>query len=98
MAAPKKIAWAELRVGLMAVAALVILGALIFLMTGTKKLFAARATIYTYMDDSAALARKAPVRINGILAGEIKTVALSGETSPRRIIRVEMEIDNEYLH
>jgi phospholipid/cholesterol/gamma-HCH transport system substrate-binding protein len=70
---------------------------LIFLMTGTKKFFAKQVTIYTYLDDSAALAKRAPVRINGILAGEVKTVELSGETSPRRIIRVLMEIDEHFL-
>ena len=38
MASPHKSGWAQLRVGLMAVAALVILGVLIFLLTGTGKL------------------------------------------------------------
>ena len=33
-------------------------------------------TLYTYMDDSAALAPSSPVRINGILAGKVKKVAL----------------------
>ena len=97
MASPQKVGWAQLRVGLMAVAALVILGVLIFLMTGNKKFFAKQVTIYTYMDDSAALAPRAPVRINGILAGKVKKVELSGETSPRRIIRVTMEIESDFL-
>jgi phospholipid/cholesterol/gamma-HCH transport system substrate-binding protein len=97
MAPAKKTGWAQLRVGLMAIVALIILGVLIFLLTGTQKLFADHVTIYTYMADSAALTVKAPVRINGILAGKISKVALSGETAPRRIIRIDMEIEKGFM-
>jgi phospholipid/cholesterol/gamma-HCH transport system substrate-binding protein len=97
MPSAHKTGWAQLRVGVMAVAALIILGVLIFLLTGEKKLFAKHATIYTYMADSATLARGAPVRINGILAGKIAKVGLSGETATRRVIRIDMEIEMEML-
>ena len=92
-----KTGWAKLRVGVMAVAALIILGILIFLLTGEKKLFADHVTLYTYMADSAALAKGAPVRINGILGGKIAKVALSGETAPTRIIRIDMQIESAFL-
>lgn len=97
MPSAHKTGWAQLRVGVMAVAALIILGVLIFLLTGEKKLFAKDATIYTYMADSAALAKGAPVRINGILAGKIAKVGLSGETTTRRVIRIDMEVEMDML-
>jgi phospholipid/cholesterol/gamma-HCH transport system substrate-binding protein len=97
MPAAHKVGWAQLRVGLMALAALAITGVLVFFLTGTKKLFADRETIYTYMDDSAALASGSPVRLNGILAGKVKKVELSGETTPQRIIRIAMEVDKDML-
>jgi phospholipid/cholesterol/gamma-HCH transport system substrate-binding protein len=97
MASPHKSGWAQLRVGLMAIAALVILGVLIFLLTGTGSLFAKRSVVYTYLSDSAALAPSSPVRINGIVSGKVDSVELSGETAPRRIIRVTMEIETERL-
>ena len=97
MASPHKSGWAQLRVGLMAIAALVILGVLIFLLTGTGKLFAKRSVVYTYLTDSAALAPSSPVRINGIVSGTVESVELSGETAPRRIIRVKMEIETDKL-
>lgn len=81
MPSAKKVKWAQLRVGLMAVVAMVMLGALVFLLTGTKKLFVPKATLYTYMDDSAALATGSPVRLNGILIGNVKNVELSGQTA-----------------
>lgn len=97
MPAAHKVGWAQLRVGLMAVAALMITGLLIFLLTGTKKIWTEDATIYTFMDDSAALATGAPVRLNGILIGEVKRVELSGESAPQRIIKVEMEVEKAML-
>jgi phospholipid/cholesterol/gamma-HCH transport system substrate-binding protein len=97
MATAKKVGWAELRVGIMAVIAMIILGVMIFLLTGDTKLFAKNELLYTYMDDSAALANGAPVRLNGILAGKVKNVELSGERQPLRIIKITLEIDKNML-
>jgi phospholipid/cholesterol/gamma-HCH transport system substrate-binding protein len=81
----------------MAAGALIILGALVFVLTGTKKIWTKNELLYTYMDNSSALASGSPVRLNGILVGEVNKVELSGESLPRRIIRVEMEIEREML-
>jgi len=81
----------------MALVAMVLLGVLVFLLTGTKKLFVPRVTLVTYLDDSAALAVGAPVRLNGIVIGDVTRVELSGETAPRRIVRVEMSVDSGSL-
>lgn len=97
MPSAKKVRWAQLKVGIMAIAAMVVLAVLIFLLTGTKKLFVRRATLYTFMDDSAALAVGAPVRLNGILIGDVAQVGLSGLKEPRRIVRVDMSVDASML-
>lgn len=97
MPAAKKVKWAQLRVGLMAVVAMVILAALVFLLTGTRKLFTRKATIHTYLIDSAALAVGAPVRLNGILIGNVEHVGLSGLTEPRKVVIVDMSIDYDAL-
>lgn len=76
----------------MAIAAMVILGVLIFLMTGKKSIFAREVVIYTYMDDAAALATGSPVRLNGILIGSVDRVELSGSTEPTRVVRIAMAI------
>lgn len=98
MPSVKRIRWAQLRVGLMAIVAMVILAVLIFLMTGQKALFVREAVIYTYMDDSAALATGAPVRLNGILIGNVSRVELSGSLEPNRIVRVAMSIPRQRLN
>jgi phospholipid/cholesterol/gamma-HCH transport system substrate-binding protein len=93
----KKIRWAQLKVGVMAVFALTLLAILIFLMTGDRRFFSSRALIYTYLDDSYAITPSAPVRLNGILIGKIGKIGLSGETAPNRTIKVEMDVDHDML-
>jgi phospholipid/cholesterol/gamma-HCH transport system substrate-binding protein len=92
-----KARWAKLKVGVMAIAALVILGILIFLLTGNTNPFVPKAVLYTYMEDSAALAENAPVRLNGIVVGKVKKIALSGLNEPLKTIRMDLEIDNKFL-
>jgi len=97
MPSAKKVKWAQLRVGIMAVVAMFLLGMLVFLLTGTKKLFSNKATLYTYLDDSAALAVGAPVRLNGIVIGDVMRVGLSGSKVARRSVRIEMSVDSGML-
>lgn len=93
MPSAKKIQWAQLRVGIMAIVAMAILSVLVFLLTGTKGFFVSKAKLHTYMDDSAALAVGAPVRLNGIIIGDVANVGLSGDKKPRRVVRIDMSVD-----
>lgn len=99
MPSAKKVTWAELRVGITASVAVVLVGILIYLLTGKRNFFAHDVMLYTYMQDAAAVAVGAPVRINGILAGRIDKVGLSGpqERDPRKTIRIDMAVEEKYL-
>jgi phospholipid/cholesterol/gamma-HCH transport system substrate-binding protein len=97
MPASEKKRWAQLKVGLLAITALAILAFLIFLMTSSRGLLTRTVDIYTYMDDSAAIAEGAPVRLNGITIGKVAHVDLSGSSEPNRIIRMTLQIDQKYL-
>jgi phospholipid/cholesterol/gamma-HCH transport system substrate-binding protein len=97
MALQTKKRWAQLKVGLLAISALCILAALIFLMTSSTGLFTKRAQLFTFLDDSAAIAESAPVRLNGITVGKVARVALSGSNEPNRIVRVTLEVNNDFL-
>jgi phospholipid/cholesterol/gamma-HCH transport system substrate-binding protein len=97
MPSRQKIAWAQLKVGITAAAAMAILGILIFLITGSKTFFADEVVLYTYLSDSAALTPGANVRLNGIYVGSIENVELTGERDPRRIVKVTMSIQQEML-
>jgi phospholipid/cholesterol/gamma-HCH transport system substrate-binding protein len=95
--AQSKTRWAQLRVGIMALTALIILSVLIFLMAGSSGLFKSKTRLYTYMADSSALAASSPVRLNGILIGKVSSVDLSGQADPSRVVRITLEIDNDFL-
>lgn len=97
MSQQSKVRWAQLRVGLVTIVALAILGYLIFLLSGTHGFFKGKSTIYTYMGDSSDLAEGAPVRLNGIVIGEVRKVELSGSSEPGRVIKIDMEIKNDFM-
>ena len=92
-----KTGWAQLKVGLMAIAAMAILGFLIFLMSGVRGIFQTKTEVYTYLDDSQAVADGSDVRLNGILIGRVAHVDLSGSSDPNRIVKVTLQIDNKFL-
>jgi phospholipid/cholesterol/gamma-HCH transport system substrate-binding protein len=97
MPAAKKVAWAQLRVGLMSMVALLLLALLIFLLTGAENPFEDKAVLYTYMNDSAALSEGSPVRLNGILIGKVKSVLLTGDKNNDRAIRMTLQVESRYL-
>ncbi|MBA3973610.1 MAG: hypothetical protein C0504_05235 [Candidatus Solibacter sp.] len=97
MPSPKNVAWSQLKVGIMAMLALAVLASLIFLLTGADNPFAEKATLHTYLRDSAALSDGAAVRLNGILIGKVKSIALTGDKDVNRTIRMTMQIDRNYL-
>lgn len=97
MAPAKKVAWSQLKVGVMAMIALAILAVLIFLLTGAENPFADKATLYTYLADSAAMTEGSAVRLNGILIGKVKKIELSGDADVNRTIRMSMQVERQDL-
>src|SRR5260370_35618422 len=96
MALQTKRRWAQLRVGLLAITALAVLAFLIFLMTSSKGFFTTRSELYTYLDDSAAIAQGAPVRVNGITAGKEARVALVGFKRPNRNVQNFLQVRKSF--
>ena len=82
---------------MMAIAALIILGVLIFMLTGSQHPFATRIPLYTYMEDSAALTDNSAVRLNGIVIGKVSKIALSGSTEPKRVIRMDLQVEDRFM-
>jgi len=98
MPTTSKSSWAQLKVGIMAAVALLILAFLIVLMSGVNPLFRRTTEVFTYLPDSAAMTEGAtPVRLNGILIGKVKKVELSGSSDPGRIVKLTLSIDNSAL-
>jgi len=92
-----KIRWSQLKVGVIAFSAVIILALLIFLLTGSRGIFEHNETIRTYLDDAAGIAESTPVRLNGILVGAVQAVSLSGSKDPKRAVQFEMAIEGKFL-
>ena len=97
MAIQNRTTWARLKVGILAIFAMSILAVLIFLITGNTNIFESNVVIYTYMADAAALTTGAPVNLNGIPVGKVKTIRLSGAKDPMRLVRIDMQIPEHTL-
>lgn len=97
MPSKEKVNLSQLKVGILGIVALACVTLLIFLLTGNTQFFKNQVYLHVYTSDAAGLTSGAPVRINGIQAGTVKTVELSGETNPARTIRVDLMIDQNLL-
>ena len=97
MAERSKIRWSQLKVGIVAFAALVILAVLIFLLTGSRGIFQHNETIRTYMDDASGMADSAPVRLNGILVGTVQRIRISGSKDPNRAVEFLLGIQEKFM-
>ncbi|MBZ5635101.1 MAG: MlaD family protein [Acidobacteriia bacterium] len=99
MPTTSKSTWSQLKVGLMAMFALLLLAFLIILMSGVNPLFRTTTEVFTYLPDSVAMTEGAtPVRLNGILIGKVKKVELSGSSDPSRIVKLTLSIYNDALN
>jgi len=92
-----KVRWAQLKVGVVAFVAMVILAVLIFLLTGNKSIFQRNVTVRTYMEDAGGMAESAPVRLNGILVGTVQSIRISGSKERRRAVEFKMSINEKYM-
>jgi phospholipid/cholesterol/gamma-HCH transport system substrate-binding protein len=97
MPSKEKVNIAQLKVGILGIVALACVTLLIFLLTGNTQWFKNQVDLHAYTSDAAGLTQGSPVRINGIQAGNVKSVALSGETNPARIIRIDFAVDRQML-
>jgi phospholipid/cholesterol/gamma-HCH transport system substrate-binding protein len=97
MAIQNRATWARLKVGILALFAMSILAVLIFLITGQTNIFESQVVIYTYMADAAALTNGAPVNLDGIPIGKVKTIRLSGSKDPMRLVRIDMQVPEGQL-
>ncbi|MGA2118496.1 MAG: MlaD family protein [Bryobacteraceae bacterium] len=88
--------WARLRVTVVSLVSLLILGTLIYLLSGGG-LFTRRVVIFLYVPDATGVAPGAPVRVDGIDVGRVAAVGLSGSKQLDRVIRVSLKVDSVQL-
>jgi phospholipid/cholesterol/gamma-HCH transport system substrate-binding protein len=99
MPSQQEVRWSQLKVGVIVLIASVILVTLLFLMTSSAGLgiLSRKLTIYTYFENSAGLKAGAPVNLQGVTIGTVKTVTVVA--SPERKltpVRVVMKLNEKY--
>ena len=93
-----KVRWSQLKVGVVALCAFVVLFVLVFLLTSSKGgLFQANALLRTYMDDASGLGDGTAVRLNGITVGYLDRLQLTNSRDPKRTVEFVMSVQKEYL-
>jgi len=84
------LAWAELKIGLVSLFALVVATTFIFLLTGSNGFFWQRYSIKTVFPEVAGLKEGAPVRVAGVEVGSVVDVTFAGDR-----VEVTMEVLKE---
>jgi phospholipid/cholesterol/gamma-HCH transport system substrate-binding protein len=98
MPSAAKTRWSQLKVGIVAAVAMVILAVLVITMSGTNPLFRETTEVFVYFGDSFAMTAGAtPVRLNGILIGKVSKIDLSGSADLNRTVRVSLALNQESL-
>ncbi len=82
MPSQKQLQWAQLRVGLTVVFAAVVLGFLVFLMSGTTGLFTPTLKLVCYMDNAGGLRNGAPVRLQNVDIGNVASIRIVNHHAP----------------
>lgn len=87
---------ARFRVTVVAVAALVIVALIVYLLTGGT-LLQEKVTLYLFIPDATGVEAGSAVRVNGTGVGKVFEVALSGSNIPARVIRLTLKVEREHL-
>lgn len=97
MPSKERVSFAQLKVGILGIVALSCVALLVFLLTGNMQWFKKEIPLHVYTQDAGGLTKSSPVRINGIQAGTVNSVDLSGQTDPAKVIRIDLVIDEDMM-
>jgi len=99
MPSEQEVRWSQLKIGVIVIVASAVLTTLLFLMTSASGLgfFTHKLTVTTYFENSAGLKTGAPVNLEGVTIGVVKSVTVT--TAPDRKltpVMVVMALDTKY--
>jgi phospholipid/cholesterol/gamma-HCH transport system substrate-binding protein len=87
----KQLKWSQLKVGLTVLAASIVLGILILLMSGTGGVFTKKIALKSYFDNAGGLREGAPVRLQGVDIGNVSAIRVVSDPA-RRLTPVEITL------
>ncbi|HTC55481.1 MAG TPA: MlaD family protein [Candidatus Sulfotelmatobacter sp.] len=97
MPSQKQIKWSELRVGVTVIFASLVLGLLLFLMSGTGGFFSKRITLVSYFDNAEGLRVGAPVRLSGVDIGNVSKILIVRDRDKQLTpVEIVMKVSTKY--
>jgi phospholipid/cholesterol/gamma-HCH transport system substrate-binding protein len=87
----RSLAWAELKIGLVSIFAVIMATVLIFLLSGSGGFFWQRYSLKTTFENIAGLKEGAPVRVAGVEVGSVSELNFSGDQ-----VEVVMEVNKDH--
>jgi phospholipid/cholesterol/gamma-HCH transport system substrate-binding protein len=94
--ARKRLAWAELRVGILVIFSFTILAVAIVLISGGAGFFTAKYRVKTYLPSASGLRKGSLVWLTGIEVGNVSAVNVSNSSDPNRAVEVVMQVEKRY--
>jgi len=92
-----RVRWSQLKVGIVALTAIIIAAVLIFLLTSKRGIFQHNVILRTYMADASGLQEGTAVRLNGIGIGYLDKLRLTNSSDPNRVVEFNMLVNERYL-
>jgi len=92
-----RVRWSQLKIGIVALTAILIAAVLIFLLTSKQGVFTHNALLRTFMQNASGLITGSPVMLNGLNVGYVDEVRLTNSTNPQRAVEFDMRLNEKYL-
>ncbi len=96
MAQRKQVTWAQLRVGVLVLASLILFAVGIFFISGQIGFLTKRYTLKTYFSSAGGVREGSEVRLAGIPVGNVSHIRISHYTDPDRAVEIDMKISRHY--
>jgi len=95
----KQLKWSQLKVGITVIVASLVLGFLLFLMSGTAGLFTPRITLKSYFDNAEGLRQGAPVRLSGVDIGNVASIRIVPDKDKQLTpVEITMKVSTKYSY
>ncbi len=97
MPSQQEVQWSQLKVGVLVIVAISALVALVFLMSGSSGggLFQGKLTLRSYFENSAGLKLGAPVNLEGVTIGNVKSIRVVSARNPTPV-EVTMKVNKKF--
>lgn len=94
--ARKRLAWAELRVGMLVIFSFTILAVAIILISGGAGFFTEKSELKTFLTSASGLRKGSLVWLAGLEVGNVSAVTISTSADPKRAVEVTMQVAKRY--